>query len=111
MEYQGKLYGKVGKSYFPLVLTTKDVDKLESENEALQQMRQDYARVTADLIIVRHENERLKIRLEEYSVEVKSSNAGFMSKVNELKTENERLKAELTKLKQQPIERNPEYGC
>ena len=31
MEYKGKLYGKVGKSYFPLVLTTKDVDAMEQE--------------------------------------------------------------------------------
>jgi len=28
MEYKGKLYGKVGKHYFPLVMTSDDVDEL-----------------------------------------------------------------------------------
>lgn len=28
MEYKGKLYGKVGKRYFPLVEPTEDIEKL-----------------------------------------------------------------------------------
>ena len=28
MQYEGKLYGKVGKSYFPLEETTEDVERL-----------------------------------------------------------------------------------
>lgn len=28
MEYKGKIYGKVGKGYFPLEMTTEDVDRL-----------------------------------------------------------------------------------
>ena len=31
MNYSGKLYGKVGKTYIPLVLTSEDVDKMERE--------------------------------------------------------------------------------
>jgi hypothetical protein len=37
MEYKGKLYGKVGKSYFPLVLTTEDIDTMELELKALRE--------------------------------------------------------------------------
>lgn len=44
MEYKGKLYGKVGKSYFPLYATTDDwdalqkrVSDLEAENKSLRQ--------------------------------------------------------------------------
>lgn len=44
MEYKGKLYGKVNKSYFPLEATTEDfealekrVAELEAENKALRQ--------------------------------------------------------------------------
>jgi hypothetical protein len=36
MQYQGKLFGKVGKAYFPLELTTTDVDKLQEEIEKLK---------------------------------------------------------------------------
>jgi len=28
MEYKGKLYGKVGNGYFPLLETTEDIEKL-----------------------------------------------------------------------------------
>ena len=31
MEYKGKLYCKVGKNYFPLEETTKDVDNLRKK--------------------------------------------------------------------------------
>lgn len=44
MEYKGKLYGKVHKSYFPLEATTdewdamvKRISQLEAENQALRQ--------------------------------------------------------------------------
>jgi hypothetical protein len=44
MEYKGKLYGKVHKSYFPLEATTDEWDAmvkriafLEAENQALRQ--------------------------------------------------------------------------
>lgn len=30
MEYKGKLYGKVGKNYIPLMETTDDVDRLKA---------------------------------------------------------------------------------
>ena len=31
MNYSGKLYGKVGKTYIPLVLTSEDVDRMKPE--------------------------------------------------------------------------------
>lgn len=31
MQYEGNLYGKVGRSYIPLMYTTKDIEKLESD--------------------------------------------------------------------------------
>lgn len=31
MEYKGKLYGKVGKNYIPLIHTSDDVDKMEKD--------------------------------------------------------------------------------
>lgn len=40
MEYEGKLYGKVGKSYFPLEDSTEDVDGLKNNNELLKQKLQ-----------------------------------------------------------------------
>lgn len=36
MEYQGKLYGKVGKKYFPLIETTEDIDRLKAENAKMK---------------------------------------------------------------------------
>lgn len=38
MEYKGNLYGKVGSSYIPLVMTTEDVDKLEQEVKHLREV-------------------------------------------------------------------------
>ena len=35
MEYQGKLYGKVGKHYFPMMQTTEDFDNLEKQRDEL----------------------------------------------------------------------------
>lgn len=35
MEYKGNLYGKVGKSYFPLMKSADDVDKMESDNKKM----------------------------------------------------------------------------
>lgn len=36
MEYNGKLYGKVGKTYFPLLETTEDFDKIKSDAKKLK---------------------------------------------------------------------------
>jgi len=32
MEYKGKLYGKVGKHYFPLEATSNDFDNMQKQN-------------------------------------------------------------------------------
>ena len=37
MEYEGKLYGKVGKRYIPLKMTADDVDKLKGVLKAKDQ--------------------------------------------------------------------------
>ncbi len=36
MEYSGKLYGKVGDQYFPLIETTEDVDALKKQIAELE---------------------------------------------------------------------------
>lgn len=36
MEYNGKLYGKVGSHFFLLEETTEDIDALKTHNEALK---------------------------------------------------------------------------
>ena len=36
MEYKGKLYGKVNKSYFPLEATTDDFEALQTNIELLK---------------------------------------------------------------------------
>jgi len=36
MEYKGKLYGKYGDIYFPMVMSSTDVDKLEAERGKLR---------------------------------------------------------------------------
>ncbi len=36
MEYKGKLYGKVGNAYLPLLSSTDDFERLEKENKALK---------------------------------------------------------------------------
>ena len=36
MEYKGKLYGKIGKSYIPLLSTTDDVDAMEANIKQLK---------------------------------------------------------------------------
>lgn len=35
MKYKGPLFGKIGKSYFPLIETSEDFDKLKEKNESL----------------------------------------------------------------------------
>jgi hypothetical protein len=38
MKYSGKLYGKGhGKTYFPLVLTAEDVDRIEKERDEMKE--------------------------------------------------------------------------
>lgn len=36
MEYSGKLYGKVGSSYIPLINTTEDFENLQNRVKALE---------------------------------------------------------------------------
>lgn len=38
MEYKGKLYGKVGNSYFPLLATSDDFDKLKAKEKTFDKM-------------------------------------------------------------------------
>lgn len=38
MEYKGKLYGKVGETYFPLEATSEDFDKLKEANKAYEEL-------------------------------------------------------------------------
>lgn len=38
MEYKGKLYGKAGNTYFPLLITTEDWDNLENKVNELQEV-------------------------------------------------------------------------
>jgi len=40
MEYKGKLYGKVGNSYFPLDATSDDFDGMQKNIEQLKQKLQ-----------------------------------------------------------------------
>ena len=77
MEYKGKLYGKVNKSYFPLLETTDDIEKWRSE-------------IT-----------RLKADIEKHKF------SSFPMWDKELLKENEGLKAEITRLKDElEMERN-----
>ena len=50
MEYQGKLYGKVGKSYFPLEATSEDFDNLQNKvkeyEEKLQKQNEILLKIT-----------------------------------------------------------------
>jgi hypothetical protein len=39
MNYTGKLYGKFGKTYFPLILTSEDVDRMERELAEAREQR------------------------------------------------------------------------
>jgi len=41
MEYKGKLYGKVGKHYFPLEATSNDFDNLQKQNTEMLEMLMD----------------------------------------------------------------------
>jgi len=41
MEYKGKLYGKVGKTYFPMVETAEDFDKFKQEHAEMVEMLED----------------------------------------------------------------------
>jgi len=38
MEYKGKLYGKVGKHYFPLEATSNDFDNMQKQNTEMLKM-------------------------------------------------------------------------
>ena len=39
MDYTGKLYGKIGRRYIPLKLTSDDVDLLERQNKEAEGLR------------------------------------------------------------------------
>ena len=41
MEYKGKLYGKVGNQYFPMIDTTMDVDALREKIKELEKQIND----------------------------------------------------------------------
>jgi hypothetical protein len=41
MDYQGKLYGKVGNTYFETGRDSNDWDKLESDNREMRQILKD----------------------------------------------------------------------
>ena len=50
MEYSGKLFGKVGKSYFPLEATTEDFDGLKNGNELLKKKLQVAEKALCDIL-------------------------------------------------------------
>ena len=50
MEYSGKLFGKVGKSYFPLEATTEDFDGLKNANELLKKKLQVAEKALNDIL-------------------------------------------------------------
>lgn len=50
MEYSGKLFGKVGKSYFPLEATTEDFDGLKNGNELLKKKLQVAEKALNDIL-------------------------------------------------------------
>jgi len=37
MKYEGRLYGKLGRRYIPLSLTSFDIDEMEYENEVMKE--------------------------------------------------------------------------
>lgn len=41
MRYVGKLYGKIGRKYFQLDMTSDDVEKIIAERDALRQQVDD----------------------------------------------------------------------
>lgn len=45
MEYKGQLFGKVGKSYFPLIKTSEDVDKLEKQHSQMLNLLKDFEKM------------------------------------------------------------------
>ena len=51
MNYTGKLYGKGhGRTYFPLVLTSADVDRMEKEHaEMMESLQELLASVTSEM--------------------------------------------------------------
>lgn len=50
MEYKGKLYGKVGKSYFPLEATKEDFEGFKNGNEFLKQKLQVAEKALNDIL-------------------------------------------------------------
>ena len=50
MEYKGKLYGKVHKSYFPLEATTDDFEALQTNIELLKKKLQVAEKALNDIV-------------------------------------------------------------
>jgi chromosome segregation ATPase len=89
MEYKGKLFGKVGKTYFPLELTTTDVEKLQEESAQWNL----YAKSVDEQIVDRNslidklqaENQRLKEALKEIGNTFKPLELSLWDFVDELR--------------------------
>ena len=76
MKYIGNLYGKVGKKYIELELSSSDVDKIQKKNEALkkqlenteQRIFNNWCKDGKDscqfLSILENENKKLKAQIE-----------------------------------------------
>jgi len=51
MNYTGKLYGKGhGKTYFPLVLTSEDVDRMEKDLAAIEIQRNEWQAIAKEAL-------------------------------------------------------------
>lgn len=57
MEYKGKLYGKIGKTYIEMQFSADDVDTLKAENDRL---RAESQRFLSGRERLQAENERLR---------------------------------------------------
>jgi hypothetical protein len=78
MDYKGKIYGKVGNSYFPLRLTADDVDNLQaSQKECLKVLKQ--AKQLIDFI--KGENLNLWSDKKQMMYEVSASVDGTIKKI------------------------------
>jgi hypothetical protein len=55
MKYEGKLYGKVGNHYFPLLLTSNDVDSMEMELNELRKKQEIIAEPQQQSLSTQHQ--------------------------------------------------------
>ena len=81
MEYKGKLYGKVGKSYFPLEATSEDFDNLQNKvkeyEEKLRWIPVEEKEPPKDLILMKLSNG--EIRLGHFSSKMWTSSGIFVN--------------------------------